>query len=419
MKINIKRDLFDEVAGHLSMPEISLIVGPRQSGKTTLLRLLQQHLQSMNKKVLFLNLDVERDAQYFLSQELLLKKIHLEFGNEHGFVFIDEIQRKLNAGLFLKGIYDQNLPIKFVVTGSGSLELKESIHESLAGRKRLFELPTVSFAEFVQYQTNYRFAANLTEFFRVETSTWLPLLDEYLNWGGYPAVLLVTGLADKQKILSEIISSYLDRDIRQLLQLERPESFVRMVKTLAAQSGKLLNLTELGSLVGLSQPTLKKYLWYAEKTFVIQSVMPYYTNLGKEIIKSPVIYFADLGFRNYLLGLTSAAEHPAEAGFLFQNLVLNILRAKIRWTGSSIKYWRTTDGAEVDFILDTNRTVIPVEVKYRQMARPEVPRSMRSFIAKYQPEQAWIINLNFAAEQRIDSTRILFKPFFMLLGGQE
>lgn len=149
---------------HLTKKEISLIVGPRQAGKTTLLQLIQKRLQKENIPSLFLNLDVERHNEFFNSQDALLQKVSLELPSKNGVVFIDEIQRKENAGLFLKGIYDMNTGYKFVVSGSGSLELKESIHESLAGRKRLFELSPISFDELLNYRTEYRYENRLPEY---------------------------------------------------------------------------------------------------------------------------------------------------------------------------------------------------------------------------------------------------------------
>src|SRR3989338_8710725 len=164
----IKRELFGELKTHLSQKEITLIVGPRQAGKTTLMKALEAGLRQNGEKTLFLSLDIEPDSRFLASQVSLLQKIQLEIGTAKGYVFIDEIQRKENAGLFLKGIYDMDLPYKFFVSGSGSLELKEKIHESLAGRKRIFELGTISFQEFVNFKTEYKYSAKLAEFFAVE-----------------------------------------------------------------------------------------------------------------------------------------------------------------------------------------------------------------------------------------------------------
>ena len=132
----IERKLFTDLVSHLSKKEISLIIGPRQAGKTTLMDLLRERLDNQGERTLYLNLDIEWDRPHFDSQSALLRKIELELSKQRGYVFIDEIQRKENAGLFLKGLFDLKLPYKFIVSGSGSLELKEKIHESLVGRQR-------------------------------------------------------------------------------------------------------------------------------------------------------------------------------------------------------------------------------------------------------------------------------------------
>jgi len=161
----IKRTLLEPLTAHISQKEISFIVGPRQAGKTTIMYLLKDWLEKNGERTLFLNLDIESDKQFFDSQADLVRKIELELGKHKGYVFIDEIQRKEDAGIFLKGIYDMNLPYKYIVSGSGSVELKERIHESLTGRKRIFGLSTLSFEEFVNYRTDYRYEDKLHDFF--------------------------------------------------------------------------------------------------------------------------------------------------------------------------------------------------------------------------------------------------------------
>ena len=182
----IERKIFPDLVAHLPKREISLIVGPRQSGKTTLMEMLREHLEKREERTLYLNLDIEWDRSHFESQSALIKKLELELGNQRGFVFIDEIQRKENAGLFLKGLFDMKLPYKFIVSGSGSLELKEKIHESLLGRKRLFELTTITFEEFINHKTAYKYKENLANFFEIEKDKTRQLLMEYMNFGGYP-----------------------------------------------------------------------------------------------------------------------------------------------------------------------------------------------------------------------------------------
>jgi len=406
----IKRNLLEEIKNHLLAREISLIIGPRQVGKTTLMSLLKEYLEKRGEKTVFLSLDFEADKHFFVSQDALIRKLSLELGKERGYVFIDEIQRKENAGIFLKGIYDLNLPYKFIVSGSGSIELKEKIHDSLMGRKRIFELNPVSFEEFVNFKTNYRYAEKLTDFFIIEKERTESFLNEYLNFGGYPRVVLEEKLSEKTKIIDEIFRSYLEKDISYLLRVERVDAFSSLIKILAGQIGELINYSELASTLGISIQTVKNYFWYAEKTFIIQKLTPYFKNIRKEITKSPVIYFYDLGLRNYTLGLFGRLDQSANIGFLFQNLVFNILKEKFRFGGGTLHFWRTKDKAEVDFIVDFGKKVLPIEVKYKKLKDCPIERSMKSFIDKYHPEEAWVINLSFEKEIEVNKTKIRFFP---------
>ncbi|MEA3451962.1 MAG: AAA family ATPase, partial [Bacteroidota bacterium] len=145
----ISRKMYSEIRKHLDKKEITIISGIRQCGKSTVLHELKINLEAENNKTLFLNFDFDSDKKFLETQEALVNKIKLKFGNNKGYVFIDEIQRRENAGLYLKEIYDLRLPYKFIVSGSGSIELKEKIHESLAGRKRVFGMIPVNFIEFI------------------------------------------------------------------------------------------------------------------------------------------------------------------------------------------------------------------------------------------------------------------------------
>jgi predicted AAA+ superfamily ATPase len=408
----INRNVFEDLKNHVPQKEISLIVGPRQAGKTTLMLLLKDYLVEKGDPTLFLSLDFDSDQPHFLSQSSLLGKIELEIGRNGGYVFIDEIQRKENAGLFLKGLYDMNLPYKFIVSGSGSLELKEKIHESLAGRKRIFQLPTLSFEEFVNYKTDYRYKNSLRDFFKIEPRKTVELLEQYLNFGGYPRVALEAELIEKARIIDEIYRSYLERDISYLLRIEKTEAFSSLVKILASQTGRMVNYSELSATLGISVQTVKNYIWYAEKTFIFQRISPYFRNMRKEITKAPVIYFYDLGLMNYSIGMFGNINTSRETGFVFQNLVWRLLQEKYLFSPAEIHYWRTTDKAEVDFVITPGQRIIPVEVKYKNLKRPEIGRSLRSFIQKYHPEKAYIVNLSLREITRINQTDVIFIPFW-------
>lgn len=406
----IKRYLLEELKTHLSRKEISFIVGPRQSGKTTLMLLLKNYLQTKGEKTLFLSLDIEHDKEFFLSQDKLVRRIKLEFGEKKGFVFIDEIQRKENAGIFLKGIYDMNLPYKFIVSGSGSVELKEKVHESLMGRKKLFELSTLSFEEFVNFKTSYKYENKISDLFSIEIEKTRGLVEEYMNFGGYPRVVLEEEYKEKAAIINEIYQSYIERDIVYLLRVHKTEAFGNLMKIIAGQIGRLVNFSELSSTLGISIKTIKDYLWYMEKTFILHRITPYFRNLRKEIVKSPVFYFYDLGLRNFSCGEFGGLK---EKGFIFQNFVFNILRKKTEGF-SRVHFWRTKDKAEVDFVLEKGKEVIPVEVKYKELRQPQIPRALRRFIKKYKPEKALVVNLTCEHTVTLDGTTIYMVPFYNL-----
>lgn len=398
---------------HLGHPEITMLVGPRQSGKTTLLKQLDAQLRAKGRNTLWLNLDVEDDFRHLASQGALLQKIRLELGSS-GVVFMDEIQRKENAGLFLKGLYDQGLPWKFVVSGSGSIELKEKISESLAGRKRVFELATVSFGEFVDFRTAYRYTDRLREFFRAEPARTEQLFREYLMYGGYPRVVLAETHQEKLATINEIFRSYLEKDIVYLLRVEKSDSFSNLVRVLASQTGKMVSYSELSATLGLSLPTVKTYLWYLEKTFMVRKVSPWFTNVRKEITKAPVYYFCDIGLRNFASGSFGGIP-DSEAGFVFQNAIHALLTERFPLADTTIHFWRTKDKAEVDFVIRRGAAVTPLEVKYSDMKKLEARRSYRGFLERYHPENGYIVNKSFSDEAMVGETRVRCLPYWELM----
>jgi len=414
----IKRHIFSDLIKDLDKKEVTLIVGPRQAGKTFLMNLLVDYLKEKGEQTLFLSLDFDADKKYFVSQENLLAKLDLELGNKKGFVFIDEIQRKTDAGLFLKGIYDRNLPYKFIVSGSGSLELKEKIHESLAGRKMIFEMRPVSFFEFADFKTDYRYENELGKFFEVEEDKTLRLFEEYLNFGGYPAVILAETALEKTRVIDEIYKSYISRDISLFLKINKPDAFESLIKVLAGQIGGVLNYSEISATLGISLATVKNYLYYLENTFILKLLTPFFKNVRKEMTKSPSVYFYDPGIRNYALGAFGNLGRPDDLGFLFQNFVWSELNERIRYSNIKLNYWRTKDKAEVDFVLSAADRIIPIEAKYQKFDQPILERSLRSFIDKYHPVRAAIINKDFKSRIVLDGATVDFLPFWELMNWQ-
>ncbi|MEI7580158.1 MAG: ATP-binding protein [bacterium] len=413
----IKRKILSQLQEHLLSDQMTIITGPRQVGKTYLMSELQKQLQDQGKKTIWLNLDNEEDNQRFTSQGDLLAYIELQVGKDKATVFIDEIQRKENAGLFLKGIFDMNTPYKFVVSGSGSLELKAKISESMAGRKQLFMVNPVSFEEFVNFKTNYQYEDRLLDFFNIEEGKTARLLTEYMVFGGYPRVILAETADLKQNQMQEIYRSYVDRDIHDLLHLEKTDAFNNLLKILASQIGSLVNLTELAGTIGIDVKTIKHYLYYLEQTFLINKVTPFFRNTRSEVTKAPIYYFVDIGLRNWLLGLFGLSEIPISiSGHLFENLVFNILKSQTELSPTQIHFWRTKDQAEVDFILEKGLEVTPIEVKYTKSSKLDIPRSMRSFISRYKPTNAYIVNNgNEESSEKVENTNIKLLPYYQLI----
>ena len=411
----IKRDILADLRRDLERGEIAFLIGPRQSGKTTLMKVLQSELGKRTEKAIFFSLDFEYDKEYFLSQQSLIRKIELEIGRNKGFVFIDEIQRKEDAGLFLKGIQDMELPYKFIVSGSGSVDLKAKIKESMVGRKRVYEVTPLTLREFVNFKTDYRYEDRLKDFFLLEKSKADQLLNEYLNFGGYPKVALEEESQEKLRTIGDIYQGYITKDIAFLMKVEKIEAFSLLIKTLADQAGKLINYSELSATLGISLPTIKNYVWYAEETYILQRIAPFFRNIRSEISKSPVVYFTDIGLRNYALGIFGQLIRQEDLGFAFQNLVFLILKEKLRGIGSKIHYWRTKSRAEIDFVIDLGRKVIPLEVKYKDLSRPLVTRSFGSFIAKYAPERCLIINKSLRTTVKVGGSEILFLTLWDLI----
>lgn len=407
----INRDVENRITDSLKLKEITVITGARQVGKTTIIRKIISQLKRRGKSVLYLNLDIEQDNQYLESQQTLISKIQLESGNGYSYVFIDEIQQKRDAGRFLKGLYDMGLPCKFVVTGSGSIELKEKISEALTGRKYIIEMPPISFKEFVSYKTNGKYSNRMGLFFKLEKEKTNLLLNEYLTFGGYPAVITADSVSRKREIMNEIFSSYITKDITYLLGVRAPDKFIKLIQLVAAYSGSILNYSQLSQETGLRTETLKTYLWYAEQTYIIKTVKPYFTNIKKEITKSPTIYFNDLGMCNFSKGMYGRGIKDTD-GMTFQNFVYLLLKDRDADGLSNVNFWRSKDKAEVDFITHGDKGVTPVEVKFSTIKRATVSKSFRSFIKIYSPKVGYIVNSTFEEVITIGGTNVLFVPFW-------
>ena len=408
----IEREIFPKIAVHLKKPEITLITGARQTGKTVLLGMLREWLIKEEKiaaeNIFYFNLDIIKDWEFFQSQTRFIEFLRERSQKQKIYVLIDEAQRVPDCSRFFKGVFDSNLMVKLVLTGSSSLELKTRFQESLAGRKRVFRLFSFSFREFLQAKN--KTLANLLEkkskISEISKKQILYLFKEYIIWGGYPRVVLSQTSQEKLNILADIYSSYIEKDIVGLLEIKNRLGFSDLVKLLAGQIGQLVNISELSNSLNLDRETVERYLKALEETFIISPLIPYFKNPRQEIVKQNKIYFDDLGIRNYALDNFSLFSRRQDAGLVLENTVFREILLSLSLF-QKISFWRTKQGAEVDFLILKREKIVPVEVK-SNIKGPVISLGLRSFIEKYSPKQAFLINLSLEQSIKVKKTKIDF-----------
>lgn len=399
-QIFIKRSAQDKIAQHLiNQKEMTIILGPRQVGKTVLLKQLRKWLVKERKinpdNVFYFNLDIISDWEAVKDQTQFIGFLKSRSQKQKIFAFVDEAQKVENPGAFYKGVYDSDLNVKLILTGSASLYFFSKIKESLAGRKRIFFLNPFSFQECVSIKNKPLLRALLTEknlpdFDKAELDK---ILNEYLVWGGYPRVVLTSDPEQKNAVLADIYSSYIERDIMGFLRIDDKSKFTKAVKLLAGQIGQLVNIGEISAITEVDRRTISRYLNVLEETFVLCQLVPYFHNPRQEIIKNPKIYFLDNGLRNYLLENFQPFRERIDKGALLENFIFQELFSLTKDKFWNLRFWRTKQGAEVDFIIEQGLKLTPIEVK-STLKTAKIPLGLQSFIKKYKPKKAFILNLS-------------------------
>jgi len=350
-----------------------IVTGPRQSGKTTLLK----HLFSKTHR--YVSLD-EPDMRLLASRD---PKLFLD--NYPPPVIIDEIQYAPELFPFLKILIDNNRSRKgqFLLTGSQSFPLMAGVGESLAGRIAVFTLLSFSLKE------------QLTG----EKDLTLVKLKQMVLQGGFPEVVLSKNL-DMKLWFSGYLQTYLERDVRQLRQIGDLMDFQRFLELLAAYNGQILSLSGLSRDLGIAVNTVKVWISILEACNIIILIKPFYKNKGKRIIKSPKLYFLDTGFLCYLSGISHKEQifKGPLSGQLFENAVLAEIARDFCNRGEvpRIFWWRTSYGEEVDFILERNGKIFPIEVKMSTRINKELARGLFSFTGLFarEVEKAILVNLS-------------------------
>lgn len=414
----ISREIEAEIKPFLTRKEVISIIGPRQAGKTTFIKHLEEELIKKRKKVKFLTFEKRSDLELFQSDIEDFKSL----ASQYDCVIIDEFQYAKEGGQKLKYLYDAT-EVKFIVTGSSSLDLTFQTGKYMVGRMFDFEILPFSFREYlsaVDIELYNLITSKLPSFLLEDFKTsegfgkeinkrLAKKLEEFVVFGGYPAVVLSKTETEKRKTLESIVDKFLLKDIRSLLKLATEDELMKLQKFLAAQIGNLIKYEELSGASGLAYKELLKHLAILEKTYVIKLIKPFYTNKRTELVKNPKSYFIDLGLRNYILDDFRALLTRNDAGAVMENQALNSLKKIYH---SPVKYWRTKSKAEVDFVIEAGKGLMPVEVKYSSQRM--IGKSLYSFIEKFKPEKAIILTKDLLAGEKIKNCKILFVPLSYL-----
>lgn len=344
------------------MPELFkqkaiIITGPRQSGKTTLLNLITEKL---NTKSLFLNCD-EPDIRKKL-ENVTSTQLNKLIGNNK-IVCIDEAQRVENIGLTLKLITDNLKDVQLIVTGSSSLDLASKINEPLTGRKFEYFLLPFMIGELINH---------------TDELTQNRLLENSLIYGMYPDV--VNNSENQEQILKNIVNSYLFKDIFTFSDVRKPEIIEKLVEALALQIGSEVSYNELAEIVGVDFQTVTRYLDLLEKAFIIFRLRAFSRNVRNEIKKSRKIYFVDTGIRNAIIANFNSLKIRQDVGALWENFIIAERRKCIINSKKIIKpyFWRTKQQQEIDYIEEHNNNLNAFEIKWNEKAKLKIPLTFRN-----------------------------------------
>jgi len=373
------RLLYSTLEKHLVNKEFTVLTGARQTGKTSILKQLHNHLLSLGRKAILLTLE-DTQVRNALDQrpENLFNLTDMPkpvlFGetlsaDEKLYVLIDEIQYLSDPSNFLKLLYDNYADsLKLVVTGSSAFYIDRKFTDSLAGRKRIFWLKTLSFEEFLHFRNADNLVnellrlRNLPDAISLKNAELRVMFNEYLTYGGYPAVVLQPDAKEKIVLLAEIKNAFIKRDIHES-NISNEIAFMHLMRLLAAQCGSMVNRNELSKVLKIDNKTVDNYLYVLQKCFHIELLRPFMANIRKEISKMPKVYFYDLGLRNSLLNRFEPIINRDDKGVIAENYMFR--RLTDLYEPDMLNFWRTADNHEVDFVVsDGYQKGKAYEIKY-------------------------------------------------------
>lgn len=336
----IEKQCLDQL---LANRKIMLIYGPRQTGKTTLVK---QIGKNSGLKTKYLSADLTKNEILLMQRDV---KTLTDLTEGYQLLIIDEAQRVQDIGLVLKVLYDEIADIKVIATGSSSFELANKTAEPLTGRKKVFHLLPFALGEIGQSMNNYEFDQKL---------------EEILVYGLYPEVYTAR-TNQKRGILGDICESYLFKDVLQLTNVKYTLKIRDLLRLLAFQVGQPVSVHELTQSLSINRDTVERYIDLLEKAFVIFRLPAYSRNLRKEIAKMDKIYFYDTGIRNYLIDNLKPLDLRIDAGSLWENFIVAERRKQLFYLQKNAQtyFWRAYTGAEIDYVEESEDGLNGFEIK--------------------------------------------------------
>lgn len=387
------RTLLDELISHIENKKITILVGPRQVGKTTLMKQLYEIFKN-KYRCLFFDLDIP--SQYFKvnTYESFINSLKLEGYNDFGplyVVFLDEFQRYPDMSIVLKNVADHHQNIKIYASGSSSLAINQSIQESLSGRKRIVYVYPLCFKEYLKFLQYDHLVEKIENLFSISSDNLKQLLPElyselnkFLIYGGYPEVALADNEKEKKEILASIFDLYVKKDLIDFLKIDKIRQAKTIIEFLSINNGQQINYNQISQLVGLDDKTVKNYIEILKETFIVFVQRPWFTNKNKELSKLPKIYFIDNGVRNFFINNFTNIELRSDASFLFEGFIISEC-IKNGIPSDALKYWRTKNKQEVDIIIDYGINLKIIEIKYKDKIKKSDFTGLLAF-KRYYPD---------------------------------
>jgi predicted AAA+ superfamily ATPase len=339
------RKIYADLKEHLDRKQIIVITGMRRTGKTTLVKRLLDDISSENKIYIDLQILANQDIFAPRNFEAIVEQFRvkgLDFSKK-AYIAIDEIQLVKEIPGILKYLYD-NYDIKFIITGSSSYYMKNLFTESMAGRKKIFELFPLDFGEFLIFKeikagTNSDlYTSRITV---AEYSSLRSYYEEFVRFGGFPEVVLAKTEKEKLDLLNEIISSYINIDVSSLADFADRQNAYNIMKMLASRAGSKIDYSKLSRLTGLSRVLVQNYVNLFSETYLLSKIPVLTNNSDREIVKAEKLYLCDSGLLGILADVGSGAR--------FENAIYAQLRQR-----GEIKYFSLKNGREIDFIFNAD-----------------------------------------------------------------